>query len=195
MSTTLKYRLLSLVLLLGIVICAGGIYWKLAWALDDPPSGPGHENGELLGLGEWVYFQSGDSKQYVGSYIGTYVVSTGGCKHLWYYDAGAEEFHGETDPSVHWRCDQTATQNGWGILYNATTSASMPGELIVNVTRALIPTSNVAGDNTYLKAHIKDSQSLLGHEWASDGNTSPGKIGVELILYDPQSVNPFYVDL
>ncbi len=180
----LKYQIVALLLLLGIVLCVGGTYFKLTLAMDPPAS-----TNQSLALGQWVYFQiSGGAKYYIGSYLGVYVISTGGCDKM-EVDTGTGTQH----------CVHQAVQNGWGVLYNAVPiQDGNPHPFIVNDIYGIIPLeNNVNGQNSYGVAEISGSVFGSGHTWSQKTpkwETKAGAIGVDLVLYSPDGKGVIYPD-
>lgn len=97
MTASSKYKLVASALVLGAVLVAGGIWGTFSSAMQ-PPENTKH----TLGLSEWVYLKNDQGKKYLGSYLGTYVVSTGGCNQM------------KKNSDTTWRCIRHTTQNGWG---------------------------------------------------------------------------------
>lgn len=161
-----QYKLAALAFLLGVVLCAGGIFWTVSRAMNPPANAT-----DNLALGELVYFQSGGSKNYIGSYLGAYVVSTGGCNQM------------TSNNAVDWNCNRWTVQNGWGVLYKLVTAPVSEDDYVVSDAYALIPTSNNSGDNSFAKAKIWSSAVGEGHKWEKVGDVT-GKVGVELVLYN-----------
>lgn len=166
MTQNAKYKLAASALVLGVVLCAGGIFWSFSQAMNPPD-----EQSDQLALGEVVYLQTGSTKKYIGSYLGSYVVSTGGCNRMTLSAPNA------------WTCNRWTVQNGWGVLYKKVKNPTGIEDYVVSDAHALIPTTNNPGDNTFIDAQITSSRSGDGHIWTDTGIVRSGQIGVELVLY------------
>lgn len=167
MFASVKYKLAASAFVLGAVLLGGGIFWTFSLAMNPPPS----DKTQNLALGEWVYLKNGPNKEYIGSYLGTYVVSTGGCNQM------------TSNNAVDWNCNRWTVQNGWGVLYKNVKTPDQNEPYVVSDAHALIPTSNNQGNNSFLNAKIYTSRVGEGHIWEAVG-TYTGQIGVELVLYN-----------
>lgn len=167
MTANNKYKLVASALVLGAVLVASGIWGTFSSAMQ-PPENAKH----TLGLSEWVYLKNDQGKKYIGSYLGTYVVSTGGCNRM------------TSDDAIHWNCNRWTVQNGWGVLYKKVEAPANNQSFVVSDAHALIPRTNGADYNTFYDAKIIETKHGEGHIWDTNIIERTGQIGVDLVLYD-----------